>query len=414
MKNPIKKEVIDHWNYYYPRLSNYKKLFGHCDVPPGWAHDPKLARWLELVRGIQSRLPSPLRNDLLKLGLDLNYDNYSWGLMYKEFKSFVKKHKSAIIPASDPRYKHLSQWVQLQRNKRKNLSLTKERIALLDKAGIVWEIQSARDQKWYGYYKELAAYKRRYRDCLVPRQWEKNRDLGAWVERQRTLQVRMKLRPDRKGLLDQLGFLWTGKHPIKKIVFDKVWEKGFKQLTAFHKKYNHISVPYEWKENPSLSRWIGDQRLKYNKGKLGQEKIERLEAIGFTWDPIEDHWIERYQALADFKKKHGHLRIPLSTKEYKSLHKYAYYLRTQRKKLPVEKIQMLNKLGFEWAIREKAKVSWMEMYKALVKYKKKHGHLKLKRSENTQLYMWVYHLKTRRITLSKEKDLLLKKIGFEF
>jgi hypothetical protein len=42
-------------------------------------------------------------------------------------------------------------------------------------------------------------------------------------------------------------------------------------------------VPLRWAENKQLGRWVGSQRSKYRKGKLSEDRIKRLEDIGFVW-----------------------------------------------------------------------------------------------------------------------------------
>lgn len=44
-------------------------------------------------------------------------------------------------------------------------------------------------------------------------------------------------------------------------------------------------------------------------GRLTDERIRRLEDIGFTWS-LRDDWHKHYKELQDFKAVHGHCNVP--------------------------------------------------------------------------------------------------------
>ena len=51
----------------------------------------------------------------------------------------------------------------------------------------------------------------------------------------------------------------------------------------------------------------------YYKGKLSQGRIERLDSsIGFTWDPLEETWMARFDELRQYTKQHGDSNVPQS------------------------------------------------------------------------------------------------------
>ncbi len=64
------------------------------------------------------------------------------------------------------------------------------------------------------------------------------------------------------------------------------------QLLEFKKRFGHTSVPISWSENKQLANWVKSKRWEFSTGKLDQEQISALEAIGFeftpTYDPIAD------------------------------------------------------------------------------------------------------------------------------
>ena len=43
------------------------------------------------------------------------------------------------------------------------------------------------------------------------------------------------------------------------------------------------NVPQNYPENPALGRWCQNIRQDYKKNKLAQDKIKRLDDLGFSW-----------------------------------------------------------------------------------------------------------------------------------
>ena len=71
-------------------------------------------------------------------------------------------------------------------------------------------------------------------------------------------------------------------------------------------------MPRNYLENPALGRWCSTQRRFYKNNKLAQDKIKRLDDLGFIWDPYKYEWNNYYDALVDFKSIHGHCNVPQS------------------------------------------------------------------------------------------------------
>ena len=54
-----------------------------------------------------------------------------------------------------------------------------------------------------------------------------------------------------------------------------------------------------------LGRWIGTQRAagKGKRGQLTESQIRRLEAIGMSWDPVEERWQAMYQLAKEYSQQ---------------------------------------------------------------------------------------------------------------
>ena len=148
--------------------------------------------------------------------------------------------------------------------------LEADRIKRLDALGFVWD---SLEQAWETRFQELVSYQEEHGDCLVPRSW-KNKLLATWVSTQRTTKKKGKLEDDQIKRLDDLGFVWD---PI-----GQFWETQFLELVSYKEEHGDCLVPDKWKENRPLANWIGNQRAR--KGKLEDDKIYRLDELGFVWN----------------------------------------------------------------------------------------------------------------------------------
>ena len=86
---------------------------------------------------------------------------------------------------------------------------------------------------------------------------------------------------------------------------------------------------------------------------LEKDRFQRLEKIGFQWDPQADQWEERFAELKAFKKKYGHCNVPLHCKEKPQLARWVSKQRTvkARGKLSPDRIKRLEEIGFQWSFK---------------------------------------------------------------
>ena len=133
--------------------------------------------------------------------------------------------------------------------------------------------QNRHDDKWNARFKELLSYRAGHGDCDVSTRQGK---LGAWVSKQRKTYLAGSLAQDRIDRLDSIGFKWTLKDP------NVPWETRFEELVQYKAKHGHCNVP---RSQGQLGNWANNQRAMYKKGKLSQDRINRLNGIDFDWTP---------------------------------------------------------------------------------------------------------------------------------
>lgn len=142
---------------------------------------------------------------------------------------------------------------------------------------------------WEKRFAELVEFKAKHGHCEVPQNYKDNTSLGIWVNKQR---MEQKLRVEGKNSslndvrlqrLESVGFRWAKRKG------QVSWNEKFEELKAYKKKHGNCHVPTKYKENTALGRWVSTQRAEYKKYCDGEktnmtdEKIRRLEGIGFAW-----------------------------------------------------------------------------------------------------------------------------------
>ncbi|KAL3802120.1 hypothetical protein HJC23_010876 [Cyclotella cryptica] len=131
---------------------------------------------------------------------------------------------------------------------------------------------------WNQSFHELSEYKKRFGTCDVPPTYSENPRLQIWINDQR-LHYRNCLVGKTPSLtsfqircLESIGFQWVNTLHV-------CWEERFKQLV----EYKHETRGTNQKPSLALGRWIVSQRNKYKAGQLTEERIKKLEGIGFVW-----------------------------------------------------------------------------------------------------------------------------------
>lgn len=124
-------------------------------------------------------------------------------------------------------------------------------------------------------------------------------------------------------------------------------------------------------------------------GRLTDDRIRRLEGLGFIWS-LRDDWQKHYEELMEYKKEHGHCNVPARYAKNRRLGIWVSAQRQQYKQLnaamdgnkprrsaplTLERINLLNLLGFTWTIRSRDSLgeSWNQRLEELRHYKGEHG-----------------------------------------
>ena len=157
------------------------------------------------------------------------------------------------------------------------------------------------------------------------------------------------------------SFATDDKERFRPYQFDQ-WHERYEELVKFQEEHGHCLVPHFYPTNQQLAQWVKRQRYQYKlKGTgrhstLTEERLLKLESLGFIWHSHNLAWYERLQSLKGFKAKHGHCCVPSNYVD-KAL---AIWVKGQRRQYKVyqkgmskstmtmERFQQLNSLGFDW------------------------------------------------------------------
>ena len=191
----------------------------------------------------------------------------------------------------------------------------------------------------------------------------------------------------------------------------------FLELQEYKQTHGNCLVPQGWKGNRKFADWVSEQRVANNKGRLDADRFRRLEALGFDWDPNNNHWEKYFRQLVMFKQEFGHTNVPQRSGKYAALGTWVRNQRAaKRYKRPImaERAKRLDEIGFVWVLVEP--MAWEKMFAALVEFKKVHGHCNVpqKSGENKRLGKWVNTQRThyKRRTLRHDRKQQLDSIGF--
>ena len=124
--------------------------------------------------------------------------------------------------------------------------------------------------------------------------------------------------------------------------------------------------------NPELRTWVLSQRQNHKHGRLTEEKVNLLSALGFIWNgraETDKAWEENFRRLAEFRKNNGHCNVPQGDPFGAWLHKQRQDYKKGR--LSQAKIDRLNALDISWDPHNN---TWEENFQQLLEFHKENGH----------------------------------------
>jgi len=406
------------WEQRIHDLKAFKKQHGHCNVPNQYSQNPVLGWWVAYVRKQKKRGTLAKDNILIldtlgfcwvirKHGIQV-----SWKQRINNLKAFKKEYGHCKVPRNYQPNPALGCWVSNLRQRKKQGTLTEDRITVLDGLGFSWKRQTT----WKQRIHDLKAFKKIHGHCDVPGRYPPNPVLGRWIKSVRNAKNRGILTEDKILILDALGFSWV----IKPHGIQVPWKQHINDLKAFKKEHGHCNVHYEYQPNPALGKWVSNLRQRKKRGTLAEDRIIILDRLGFSWKRRVP-WNQNIYDLKAFKKIHGHCDVPNRYPPNLFLGRWVKSVRNAKSQgiLTEDKVHILNALGFSWVIKPHGiQVPWKQRINDLKAFKKKHGHFNVptRYQLNPTLGHWVSGLRyaKKHGKLAEDRIFMLDALGFSW
>ena len=242
VKNKMKRYYDKQWDQMFQRLLQFKEAHGHCRVPKRYQADTKLGTWVHTQR-IQNRKLTAGKNGP--------------PITEEEVAKLLSGQSASLTPEENAA-------LQLCVQDKINYRLTEDRRKRLDDMGFVWSardgekgadvsrgVRNTYDDQWDIMFDKLHEYKEKTGNCLVPKRYKENPKLGTWVDTQRVQYKK-----------------------LQKIIASK--QTGIT----------------EDRESPIPAGDVGKPLV----GRLTNDRIQRLEDLGFVWS-LRDDWQKHYEEL---------------------------------------------------------------------------------------------------------------------
>lgn len=339
------------WDTMYSFAEAYYRANGHLNVPRRYKTPQGygLGDWIAVQRKVRAGLVyGKLDEDrIAKLdAIGMVWEGsreVRFERGYAEAEAYYESNGNLNVPA---KYKTesgfaLGAWLSYLNTHKYNLS--EERIARLNKIGMVWDKNADR---WYANYALVKTYYEVNGNLNIPYNYrsEEGVNLFGWLDRQRY--KKDKLSVEQVGLLNSLGFVWTTRA-------EELWENNYKRLLTYKAKFGTIAVPVTYEVNGvKLGKWLSRQRSESEK--LTSVQRQKLKAAGVELE-CADPWEVRYSLAKDYFNNNGNLNIPVSYKpqgiclnKWLNEQKQIYRGNRAGKKLSKENIRRLEEIGISW------------------------------------------------------------------
>ncbi len=318
--------------------------------------------------------------------------DFQWNQKFELLKTFIVNNGHACPHQNKSK---LGPWVTAQRQLYKNGELDQKRIDKLNSLSEwMWDKE---ESEWYENYFDLKKYEGKNHHTYPPQ----NTPLGGWCKRQRTIYSNGDLEEIRIEKLESLTYwhweykkdldfknnikelkkfshknkhTYPEKPPLKSWVYTQrkqyreknilLTAERIKMLEAvehwnwdslerykWNKKFDIYLIYLEEKDLldedtiKNILGWRRDQRARYAKKYLEKYEIDKLESTpNWSWDPLNENWLQSFEDLKDFITKNETLPTPKTNRVL------AEWIRTQKRanqknRLSQERIDLLSSIG---------------------------------------------------------------------
>ena len=340
-------------------------------------------------------------------------ENEHWNKMFRNLCNYKNTFGNMKVSAKivyDG--ESLATWCLYQRRAYKAGTLSEEHLEKLKSIGFMFYPKEADWDRRFEQYKRYI--KKNGKRISVETEFEGEK-LGRWAQKQRMMYKKGELSAEHFEKLQSVGFIFD--------LAEDDWDWHFEQYKRYINENNGNSYILQRMdyEGDSLGAWMNRQRMLYKKGELSAERFEKLQSVGFIFDPEEDEWNRHFEQYKRYiNENNGNPYIP-QRMDYEGEH-LGSWVGTQRKRykegrLSEEQYQKLKEIRF---IFEPLEDEWDRLYKVYQIYINENGGnpyiavTEQYRGENLGSWVHVQRRAYKEGKLSQERYEKLRSVGFIF
>jgi len=103
--------------------------------------------------------------------------------------------------------------------------------------------------------------------------------IRSWLNHQCKLQKQGALSKEQHDMLVDIGFDFMQRRALRK----NQWDEQYEKLKQLKEQHGSCEVPPHFGDK-GLKVWVNDQRKNYRNGALRKNKVDMLNALGFSWE----------------------------------------------------------------------------------------------------------------------------------
>lgn len=289
------------------------------------------------------------------------------------------------------------------------------------------KLQASLSSSWEHYFSEASIYYAEHGNLNVPKRYTTpaGLSLGEWVITQRKVRAGQRtgnLTEQQITRLDSIEMQWDNRS-------DAAWNRGLEAAKRYREQFGSLMVPKKYVDDAgfALGGWIINIRRSRIDGRLTEERIQELDALGMSWNAFDAKWEQGFSLAAEYVAENGDLNVPVGyvTSDGQKLGSWLCSQRTAylNGKLSPDQISRLEAVGMYWGNRNDRQ--WNEVYQAAKRYFEANGSLNVPVAyispEGYALGKWVRRQQYARqkpekssANLSPERIKLLDAIGMQW
>lgn len=265
------------WNIGYKHAKDYYNAFNNLLVPIDYVTDDgfRLGQWINIQRrAYHNKGTNKITKEQIKLLEDIkmvwDVNSYKWQFMYELAKNYYNKNVDLIIPNNFKTLDGITynkdgydlySWIISNREDNKKRKLTKNKIDLLNKIGMNWDLL---DDIWLMMFELCKNYYNYYGNFDVPKKFKtvdgikydaEGYNLYDWINTQKRAYVdcnKYKISIKRIELLNSLNIKWFNKPKDLKLQNEEITLENTnrKQQEIINRTYTYLNV-FDGNELPS-------------------------------------------------------------------------------------------------------------------------------------------------------------------